>query len=78
MLAPFARCQIKSVSEQLNLGIRFFDFLLDLSSDEIRFCHGITTCPENFEDEMKTIFAWTNDHPKELIVLSFRCDKIRK
>lgn len=49
-LTPFARCQSKTISEQLDAGCRLFDIRIRRKSNEWVVCHGLWTCEKSLFD----------------------------
>lgn len=41
LLTPFARCQTKSVNEQFNCGVRYFDIRIKYYKNKFVLCHGL-------------------------------------
>lgn len=60
------RCQWRSLSEQLNMGIRFLD--LRVRSDG-RLCHGVVTCAVNIRGAFDELRDFLRHHPTEVLVV---------
>lgn len=41
ILRPFSRCQKKSIDEQINAGVKFFDIRLRIKNGKYVVCHGL-------------------------------------
>ena len=54
-LLIFAKCQNISIEQQLALGVRYFDFRLNLDKDGMQCYHGLAKCNLSWR-EVLTIF----------------------
>lgn len=78
-----ARCQDKTVLEQLELGVRLIDIRLCRKKDEFYLVHALANCysDNNKRQRMtfKEVLSWCKDflksNPNELIVLSVKQDR---
>lgn len=69
-LDSFARTQEIPLDEQLELGIRAFDFRPKDNGNTLEAHHGIINCKITFDDAMKNVIAkFLNDNPDEFVVL---------
>lgn len=65
-----ARTQEKSLQDQLDMGIRAFDFRPQVSGSTLDAHHGPINCKITFDDAMKKLIGpFLDAHPKEFIVL---------
>ena len=65
-----ARTQMHSLSEQLEMGIRAFDFRPQVSGSKLEAHHGIINCNISFDDAMKKVIGpFLDAHPDEFIVI---------
>ncbi|MDE6317425.1 MAG: FG-GAP-like repeat-containing protein, partial [Muribaculaceae bacterium] len=65
-----ARTQQRPLDEQLELGIRAFDFRPQVKGNTLEAHHGIINCKITFDDAMKTIIGpFLDGHPDEFVVL---------
>lgn len=65
-----ARTQDIDLAEQLELGIRAFDFRPHVSGNTIEAHHGIVNCKITFDDAMKNVIGkFLDDNPTEFVVL---------
>lgn len=68
----WATTQARSVSDQLNAGIRFFDlriaFRKDHKEDALYFAHGMYTL-QTVKEALSAIAAWLEEHLKEVVIL---------
>ncbi len=78
----FARCQNKSITEQLRMGIRFFDLRAEADGEKIKLVHSIIDCRlRRFgskklytDDVLAEMFAFLDAHPSEALFLLFKQD----
>lgn len=73
----FSRCQNKSISEQLEIGIRVFDIRVD----KMTLCHSFCKCRKSFigktltlNDVLDDMFSFLNKNPSETILMFFKMD----
>ena len=65
-----ARTQDLSLAQQLELGIRAFDFRPKVNGNTLNAQHGVVNTKITFDDAMKNVIAqFLQDHPSEFIVL---------
>ena len=68
------RCQHSSILDQLNIGIRYFDFRVgkinDGNKDTFRILHALYG--NKIEDMLKDTNAFLNEHPEEVVILDFQ------
>ena len=78
-----ARCQDKTIAEQLNMGVRLLDIRLTKKGDEFYLVHAFADC---FSDEAKTkrmnfgevlecCKAFLSENPAETVILSIKQDR---
>ena len=78
-----ARCQNKTIAEQLNMGVRLLDIRLTKKGDEFYLVHAFADC---FSDEAKTkrltfgevlesCKAFLSENPAETVILSIKQDR---
>lgn len=78
-----ARCQYKTIAEQLQMGVRFLDIRLSKKGDEFYLVHSLADC---YSDEAKTrrmtfgevlevCKAFLKANPKETLILSIKQDR---
>ncbi|XP_062330239.1 PI-PLC X domain-containing protein 1-like [Osmerus eperlanus] len=69
----WATTQESGVTEQLNLGVRFFDLRIahkpDDSSNTLYFAHGLFT-HSTVESVLSEIHSWLENHSKEVVILA--------
>ena len=78
----FARCQNKSITDQLNMGIRFFDLRAEADGDRVKLVHSIIDCRKSrfsaaklyTDDVLTEMFAFLQAHPTEAIFVLFKQD----
>lgn len=67
-----AACQSKTLTEQLQLGARFFDLRLN---HELKFYHGITPLGLDMQtDAMPVLDKFLEEHPGETILLRVKSE----
>ncbi|KAI1810908.1 PLC-like phosphodiesterase [Poronia punctata] len=75
-IARVYRCQRRSISESLDMGIRFFDlrFALDPLGEDLVFWHGpaLLSAEAGVEDVLYGFYEWLERHGSETVVLSFQ------
>ena len=74
---PFARCQNKSLEEQLNMGCRFLDIRLGYIGDKLIVHHGKISCKLDFNEVISTCVDFLKENPSETILMSIKkeCEK---
>lgn len=78
-----ARCQDKTIAEQMRMGIRFLDIRLSKKSGEFYLVHSLADCYSNKEKTKRLTFGevladckgFLNENPKETIILSIKQDR---
>lgn len=78
----FARCQNRSITEQLNMGIRFFDLRAEAESNRIKLVHSIIDCRKGrfsrkklyMDDVLAEMLGFLDAHPSETIFVLFKHD----
>lgn len=65
LVAPFAKCQSKTIRQQYTAGCRLFDFRIKYNSkNELVFAHGLWTAKTKVKEVLKTLNTWsTLDDP---------------
>ena len=66
------QCQSLSLSEQLNLGVRFLDIRLQLNDNKLKVVHGIVDERASFSDVTASIESFLTDNPTEMIIMSVK------
>ena len=83
-LSPFSRCQDKSISQQLEIGIRSLDIRLELRDSRFYAVHGIADCRTSkkrnspllcFEDIFEQCAVFLKNNQTETIMLSLKMDR---
>lgn len=65
----YSRCQDLTLTEQLEIGIRAFDFRPKVSGDHLHVNHGITATNLRFDDALFTLRDFLKEHPTEFAIL---------
>lgn len=80
-MATYSQCQDKSITEQLELGIRFLDIRMEAEdSGKLYLVHGTTDCESNsggklyLEEVLTDCYSFLDAHPTETIVMSMKKD----
>jgi 1-phosphatidylinositol phosphodiesterase len=61
-------CQTYPISDQLKMGIRFFDIRLAYEHGTLRFHHGPYYLEQHFKDALDAAQSFLNDHPSEFVI----------
>lgn len=78
-----ARCQDKTIAEQLGMGIRFLDIRLNKKGEEFYLVHSLADCFSDKEKREKMTFgevleickSFLRDNPNETLILSIKQDR---
>lgn len=82
-LSHFAKCQDRSIYEQLNIGIRAFDIRVKPQKDRLKMVHGICrvfTNPSHMSEQMDMqdvlthCYKFLERNSSEVIILQFKND----
>lgn len=68
------KCQSLSISEQLELGVRFFDIRLQLNNNELVVVHSFVDQATDFDDVLRCMTDFLKENPTEFLVVSFKED----
>jgi 1-phosphatidylinositol phosphodiesterase len=69
---PWVQCQSDTLTEQLHMGIRYFDFRLGISFNVLRVYHGGSPLSVTFADAVKELYDFLKDHPSEAVMLQIK------
>ncbi|KAF2721979.1 PLC-like phosphodiesterase [Polychaeton citri CBS 116435] len=72
---PFVATQTLNIKEQLDSGIRYFDFRLALRDDVIEMVHGSAFLGLQFDVVLATIYEWLSAHAQEGIIVQLKQDR---
>lgn len=75
---PFVATQKMSVIQQLDSGIRYFDFRCALRNDAVEMVHGVTYLGLTLEEMLNAIYKWIEKHSSEALVIQIKKDRKRK
>ena len=67
-----ARCQDKTIGEQLDFGIRFLDIRCRRVNERFVIHHGEVYQNMNFDDVMNGLRLWLRSHPSETVIMSLK------
>ena len=78
-----ARCQDKTIAEQLRMGVRLLDIRLNKKGDEFYLIHSLADCYSNKEKTQKLTFGevleccktFLKQYPAETVILSIKQDR---
>ena len=78
----FSKCQDLSISEQLNIGIRFLDIRVKKDGNSLAIIHGIADCYKYYkskeklflEDVLKECKAFVKANPSESVIVCIKRD----
>lgn len=78
-----ARCQNKTISEQLQMGVRLLDIRLTKKGDEFYLVHSLADCYSDekktqrmtFDEVLSVCKNFLKDNPKETLILSIKQDR---
>lgn len=76
------KCQNKSIKEQLNMGIRFFDIRLEKEGNTLKAVHAVLDCYTDktmkekllFSDVLSQCEEFLNENPSEFIIICAKRD----
>ena len=66
------QCQSLSLSDQLNLGVRFLDIRLQQVKSNLKAVHGIVDQKVNFDEINSVVNKFLEDNPTEFIIMSVK------
>ncbi len=69
IVAGWSKTQPYSISDQLNNGIRYFDFRVCYAKSDFYLCH--TMLGDLVTDALKNIQTFAQAHPSEIIIIDF-------
>ena len=78
-----ARCQDKTIAEQLSMGVRFLDIRLSKKGDEFYLVHSLADCYSDKDKTKRMTFGevlevckdFLADNPKETLIFSVKQDR---
>ena len=76
------KCQNKSIKEQLNMGIRFFDIRLEKDENSLKTVHAIIDCHKDKKKKVKLLLSdvlseceeFLKENPSEFIIICAKRD----
>ena len=72
---PFVATQKLSIVQQLDAGIRYFDFRCGVRNDIVEMVHGITYLGLTLEQVLNTIYEWLEKHSSEALIIQIKRDQ---
>lgn len=69
IIAGWSKTQPVDIAAQLQAGIRYFDLRVVRQAGEYYVCHGMYSA--KVDDVISAVRAFTNQHPKEIVILDF-------
>ena len=71
--APFVSCQTLSITQQLNAGIRAFDFRLGINEGNVlQLYHGNVFLDFTFEQILAELTTWLDTHQTEALIVQIK------
>ena len=71
--APFVSCQTLSITQQLNAGIRAFDFRLGISeANVLQLYHGTVFLDFTFDQILAELTGWLDSHQTEALIVQIK------
>ena len=67
-----AKTQDLTISEQLSIGVRFFDIRLILENNELEVYHSTVKQNLSFREVLDDIYAFLDQYPSEALIMSIR------
>jgi 1-phosphatidylinositol phosphodiesterase len=67
-----AKCQNLSLTDQLNVGVRFLDIRCRHINDGFAIHHGSIYQNQNFDDVLNAVIGFLNAHPTEAVIMSVK------
>lgn len=67
-----AKTQDLTISEQLSIGVRFFDIRLILENNELEVYHSTVKQNLSFREVLNDIYAFIDKYPSEALIMSIR------
>ncbi len=68
------KCQSLPISEQLRLGVRFFDIRLQLKDNRLVVVHSFVDQNTDFDDVLRCMADFLKENPSEFLIVSFKED----
>ena len=75
MSYPFVATQKMSVVQQLDSGIRYFDFRCGLRNNIVEMVHGVTYLGLTLEDVLNDVYAWLAVQQTEAVIIQIKKDR---
>ena len=82
-LSHFARCQDKSIYDQLNIGVRALDIRVKPNDNRLLMIHAFTKAfntpnkfgkQMDFADVLKHVYRFLDENPSEAVIVQFKND----
>lgn len=70
--STIAQTQYISIEEQLDAGIRLFDFRPKYNNGEFDIAHGLITLDVTYDEVMDMAVKWLAEHPTEFIIIMLK------
>ena len=67
-----AKTQDLTISEQLSIGVRFFDIRLILENNELEVYHSTVKQNLSFREVLNDVYRFLDQHPSEALIMSIR------
>lgn len=66
------KCQDLSITDQLNIGVRYFDIRLQLVKDKLQVVHSFVSQDLSFESVISSLATFVRDNPYEFVFMSIK------
>jgi 1-phosphatidylinositol phosphodiesterase len=71
-LSGTTKCQILTLAEQLNAGVRFLDIRCRHVNNAFLIHHGLVYQKMNFDDVLNTVIGFLTNNPAETVIMSVK------
>lgn len=76
LLVPFAKCQSKTIVEQMKYGVTFFDIRIKLDeNNKWRCCHGLWQSKKTLDDVLSIINQFSQAGNRKYVSVTCECIK---
>ncbi|GAB7365748.1 hypothetical protein MBLNU230_g7083t1 [Neophaeotheca triangularis] len=72
---PFISTQNLNITQQLDLGIRYFDLRCGLRENIVEMVHGISFLGLRLEQVLEAMYTWLGTHPTEALIVQIKHDR---
>lgn len=72
---PYVKTQVYSISNQLTLGVRYFDIRVKAFEDDWRLFHGIIPLITSFSEVLSSFKNFLSSNPSEVIIMKLQNER---